>query len=415
MGKEKDWNTKLKKKIDYYDPDTGGFAWKVKRLVRKGADPNMVVDEHGTTLLMEEAEKGYYTPVKALIKNGANVTTVNKFGVTVLMCAAKRDNPDIIPLLIENGADVNAQSIRGNNALIHAVANDYGFDNLQNIKRLVEAGADINQVNEAGNSVLHFAVSYGYYDIVKYLLEHGADISLTSEPLMQLIDEDHESSKKMKQLLEEYKVESKAFTVQYKVKIKCKECGTFIPLNGPAEELECHECYTIHKISDRVWESLFSDSKYDEYSTEISMAYEELIVMGLDLKHMAPQCQNTKCKAELVIDSNILGKESVLICPKCKKEHLSYPVPEFMEKYSVSFQKPVQIISGENFQSRQDLAVKSIAVKCISCGASMKVSHKTPRICTCEHCQTQQYLPDGIWKQLHPVKRRKPWYIIYAD
>ncbi len=69
----------------------------------------------------------------------------------------------------------------------------------------------------------------------------------------------------------------------------------------------------------------------------------------------------------------------------------------------------------KEFQHKQDdlEKIKPIAIKCISCGAVLHIDSETPRNTTCVHCDTMQYLPDGLWLSLHPVKKAKAWYMHY--
>ena len=45
---------------------------------------------------------------------------------------------------------------------------------------LIEAGADINRRCEHGRTALHMASAWGHLDVVKYLIEHGADPTIVA-------------------------------------------------------------------------------------------------------------------------------------------------------------------------------------------------------------------------------------------
>ena len=85
-----------------------------------------------------------------------------------------------------------------------------------------------------------------------------------------------------------------------------------------------------------------------------------------------------------------------------------------MKKYTVLNNKPQQIFCEKKENNDKLANIKSINVNCVSCGASLSISEETPRVCSCEHCNTEQYLTDEIWEKLQLVKKRKAWYIYFA-
>jgi ankyrin repeat protein len=87
------------------------------------------------------------------------------------MYAAYVGSPDAIKLLLAKGASVDAQSQSGATALIWA-AND-----LAKVRLLVENGANINLATKRRRTALLVAaMSDPSADIVKFLIEHGADL-----------------------------------------------------------------------------------------------------------------------------------------------------------------------------------------------------------------------------------------------
>ena len=49
-------------------------------------------------------------------------------------------------------------------------------NDLEGVSRLIEAGADINKAENDGWTPLMMAAEFGHGDIVKYLLDSGADV-----------------------------------------------------------------------------------------------------------------------------------------------------------------------------------------------------------------------------------------------
>lgn len=137
--------------------------------------------------LVKAANNGELAKVKQLIEKGAdvNVVTNDRFlgAIPVLMVATQRGHMDIVQFLVENGAEVNAPTtgdVEGGTALMIASARGH----LDIVKFLVENGADVNARTtgdvEVGTTALMLASQEGYFDIVKFLAEKGADVKATN-------------------------------------------------------------------------------------------------------------------------------------------------------------------------------------------------------------------------------------------
>jgi ankyrin repeat protein len=59
------------------------------------------------------------------------------------------------------------------------LAAKYGY--LDIVKYLVEQGADVNWIDHDGSFALILSTKYGHFDVVKYLVEHGSDINEKDE------------------------------------------------------------------------------------------------------------------------------------------------------------------------------------------------------------------------------------------
>lgn len=80
--------------------------------------------------------------------------------------------------LVTNAAQANiADGVNGNKP-IHIAAQNGHFEI---VKFLVETGADVNSKNGKGNTAIHMSVGYDYYHISKYLLDQGGDGNVTND------------------------------------------------------------------------------------------------------------------------------------------------------------------------------------------------------------------------------------------
>ncbi len=93
-------------------------------------------------------------------------------GVPMLCVATRCDSFEKVEWLLDNGANINAVSKdRGYTAVMDAVWRK----NYDITKYLIEQGADLSIISTDGQPILVLAVGNGNVKIVNLLLEHGAD------------------------------------------------------------------------------------------------------------------------------------------------------------------------------------------------------------------------------------------------
>lgn len=57
---------------------------------------------------------------------------------------------------------------------------------------------------------------------------------------------------------------------------------------------------------------------------------------------------------------------------------------------------------------------KPTVMACMSCGGSLPVDGSA-RLVTCQYCDANNYLPDGLWLALHPAAKRETWYVVFDE
>jgi ankyrin repeat protein len=125
------------------------------------------------------AKDGRKDIIKLLIENGANINAEsyyrNKTALSEAICYGKKE---IVETLLTNGADVNVKGKNGNMA-IHSLPYSIivaSIDDITSIlKLLLSYGANINSQDNFGRTVLHTHIPICSEQVIKLLLENGAD------------------------------------------------------------------------------------------------------------------------------------------------------------------------------------------------------------------------------------------------
>lgn len=102
------------------------------------------------------------------------------FGFEILRKNLNQYVMQMIKLLVENGADVNKTNYKGKGltALHVAAQHTIKGDSLEPIKYLLEKGANPNSQNFKGATPLFFAQYAGNDEVIKLLIEAGADTTI---------------------------------------------------------------------------------------------------------------------------------------------------------------------------------------------------------------------------------------------
>ncbi|XP_055634096.1 protein fem-1 homolog C-like [Toxorhynchites rutilus septentrionalis] len=124
---------------------------------------------HNVTLLCCASESGNLQIVQYLVRLGCDVNASSDTGSTPLRASCSILNAEIVQYLIENGADIHKPSSNGGTCLIDAIKS------APLCQYLISKGADVNERDAYENTALHYAVTCWSFEMVRVLLDHGAD------------------------------------------------------------------------------------------------------------------------------------------------------------------------------------------------------------------------------------------------
>jgi ankyrin repeat protein len=171
-----------------------GHAEGVVQALEKGADINAVSPEKGA--LSVAAYHGRREIVDLLLERGAGIDNPDeKDGMTPLLAAIIGREPEIAKLFVEKGADINRKIKAGGGTGVTPLMFAAALGYLDLVRAILDAGAELEARTELGESALVLAADNGWAEGAAMLLERGADVNARMSngwtALMRAADKGH--------------------------------------------------------------------------------------------------------------------------------------------------------------------------------------------------------------------------------
>ncbi|RYP05136.1 hypothetical protein DL764_004021 [Monosporascus ibericus] len=138
-------------------------------LCDNGADIT-IEDKDGCTPLNLASMNGHVEVTKLLLEKGADMTIEDKDGCMPLHSASKKGHVEVVKCLLEKGADIT-MGTGGRTPLNLALMTGH----VEVVKVLLERGADVTIANSDGSSPLNLMSLKGSLELAQLYLEQGAD------------------------------------------------------------------------------------------------------------------------------------------------------------------------------------------------------------------------------------------------
>jgi predicted RNA-binding Zn-ribbon protein involved in translation (DUF1610 family) len=198
---------------------------------------------------------------------------------------------------------------------------------------------------------------------------------------------------------------------------KCNSCGNPVPITGPFQKTVCPSCFNDVQVHSESFADFFNSFDEEYSSLDHGQGSGGTVIGGRGSFEYAywrlePRCSDCKNKFP-EHDSKTEGKFN---CPKCGKEYYVFPASKEIQELSPSV---TQFITFEKVNGKDDKSTVNpdeskqslVVMSCPKCGGAVTVTEMSERIMKCEYCTTEVYVPDAVWKRLHPVKQKVEWFV----
>ncbi len=155
---------------EQYDSDVNMLEFAISRK-HSTTLPTLVeisADSHKKNLLHDAAEGGFLGLVKTLIEGGVEKTVQDENGMTPLNYAARAGNLNVIKALFEGDKKFSPNGLINRNKETPVfLAAEYGH--LEVVKFFVEKGANIHLTTSSGQTPYSIALEYGHFEVADFL------------------------------------------------------------------------------------------------------------------------------------------------------------------------------------------------------------------------------------------------------
>jgi len=202
----------------------------------------------------------------------------------------------------------------------------------------------------------------------------------------------------------------------FEIRTSCDKCGQPVPVNGPLLRPVCTHCSATVPIPEERIAGFLLDFEDDAEALEQGEGHGATVIAGRTYNYAAwelpPRCH--VCKKPLPEPET--GTDGSLGCASCNATHTTYPAPEWLTRRCPT---AAQIFCAEREEGDEgkeavvvdDAAAKPVVFSCPQCGAGLSITRETSRVHACQYCSADVYMPDELWKRLHPVKAVREWFV----
>lgn len=195
--------------------------------------------------------------------------------------------------------------------------------------------------------------------------------------------------------------------------VECRACRISIPLNGLVRSARCYHCGEVNTFSEQFWTTSLGRSVFDAALGMASLERRrETAANGflVEFGHQpitCPRCDGAP------IDGATLGPVAAAGAYACAQCGATVRV-RVADALALALHPTARHVVAETAPDAAAQALQShakpVVFQCMSCGGGLEVAG-AKRLVSCQFCNADNYLPDGLWQILRPVPKPELFYL----
>ena len=209
----------------------------------------------------------------------------------------------------------------------------------------------------------------------------------------------------------------------------CRACGQPVPVNGLVDKTSCPHCQASVTVPSRLWEraigaldvgalvdetgqrALRARPEFKDGTTRRTLRVERTI-------RDSPLCIH--CGAELeVLEESALEATFDLRCASCgassrfEPPGLQLRLPSVGLSHVSATEGGAEATDATSATATAAGRTEPVVMSCPSCSASLDITADSERTTRCQYCNASVYIPDDLWRRMHPVRTATTWNVVY--
>jgi len=204
----------------------------------------------------------------------------------------------------------------------------------------------------------------------------------------------------------------------FEIRTSCGSCGQPVPVNGPFREITCSSCFGKVTVPSDIYAGFMNDFEEEYEGNAEGEGSGGTLMSGsgtykYGVWRLIPRCSS--CKKPLDIPQSpgeIRCECGTVYYLQNGPEWLTAEVPSLRWFISREAPQKTEPPSGSSALPGEE-SLKPIVMSCPQCSGALSISAVNDRIMSCKYCDSEVYIPDAIWKRLHPVKKVQEWFVCF--